>query len=166
MIEPVDVVADDRLVAVADRMPLPIGLELSWSGPRRREWELRQPVRTQSTGLRYELDSFVEVLVQLIRDNGSPFRGSRTEAARMIPVMMGVNDIPNRFARNEPFGFGDHRVGARIVQRSFDDGREVLELDRNAVMRAAGDEPYAFGELRGLNIDPWRCRVPHCVGHR
>src|SRR6202047_4824903 len=41
MIEALDMVADDRLVAVADRMPLPIRLQLPWSGTRRRKWELR-----------------------------------------------------------------------------------------------------------------------------
>src|SRR5207249_10050119 len=80
VIEPVDVVADDRLIAVADRMPLPIGPELSWSGPRRRAWELRQPVRTQSTGLRDELDSYVQALVPLIGDRDGPVRRRRPEA--------------------------------------------------------------------------------------
>src|SRR5437016_10986353 len=40
VIEAVDMVADDRLIAVADRMPLPICLELPRSGTRRRKWEL------------------------------------------------------------------------------------------------------------------------------
>src|SRR5207237_10141137 len=63
VIEAVDVVADDRLIAIADRMPLPICLELPWSGPRRRKWELRQPVRAQRTRLRYKHDPFVKILV-------------------------------------------------------------------------------------------------------
>ena len=84
----------------------------------------------------------------------------------MIPVMICVDDVPDLLARNEPFGFGDHRVAARIVQRSFDDGREVLELDRDAVMRAAGDQPHAIGEFRGLNVDLGGPRIAHCVGDR
>src|SRR6476660_3266791 len=44
VIEAFNMIADDRLIAVADRMPLPIRLELPWSGTRRRKWELRQPV--------------------------------------------------------------------------------------------------------------------------
>src|SRR5437867_2260884 len=123
-------ITDDRLIAVADRMPLPIRLEFPWSGTCRRKWKLRQPVRAQRTRLRYKQDPFEEVLVQLIRDNGGAFRVSRTEAAGMIPVMVRVDDVPNLLAWNEPFGFGDHRVGASIVQRSFNNGREVLELDQ------------------------------------
>src|SRR5437016_11498239 len=105
-------VADDRLIAIADRIPVPIRLELPWSGSRRRKWELRQPIRAQRTRLRYKHDPFVEVLVQLIRDNGGALRVSRPEAAGMIPVMMRVDDIPNLLPRNEPFGFGNHRIGA------------------------------------------------------
>jgi hypothetical protein len=41
MIEALDMVADDRLIAVADRMPLPIRLELPWSGTRRRSDHVR-----------------------------------------------------------------------------------------------------------------------------
>ncbi len=63
----------------------------------------------------------------------------------MIPVMVRVDDVSDLLARNEPFGFGDHLVGARIVQRSFDDGREVLELDRSAVVRPAADQDGEVG---------------------
>src|SRR5881409_2376826 len=59
VIEAVDMVADDRLIAVADRMALPIRLELPWSGTRRRKGELRQPVRAQRTRLGYKHDPFV-----------------------------------------------------------------------------------------------------------
>src|SRR5262249_28066255 len=41
VIEAVDMVADDRLITVADRMPLSICLELPGSRTRRRKWELR-----------------------------------------------------------------------------------------------------------------------------
>src|SRR5580704_16685661 len=112
VIEALDMVTDDRLVAVADRMPFPIRLQLPGSRTRRRKWELRQPVRAQSTRLGHQHDSFVEVLVQLIRDNRGAFRVRVPEAAGMIPVMVRVDDVPNLFARNKPFGFGDHRVGA------------------------------------------------------
>jgi len=40
VIEAFDMIADDRLVAVANRMPLPVSLKLPWSGTRRRKWEL------------------------------------------------------------------------------------------------------------------------------
>ena len=81
VIEAFDMVADHRLIAVADRIPVPIRLELPWSGTRRRKWELRQPVRTESPRLRYKHDPFVEVFVQLIRNNRSAFGVGRTDAA-------------------------------------------------------------------------------------
>src|SRR5262249_54212000 len=85
VIEAFDVVADDRLIAVTDRIAIPIRFELPWSGARRRKRELRQAVLAQSTWLRYQLDSFVKVLVQLIGDNGGAFRVSCPQATGMIP---------------------------------------------------------------------------------
>ena len=43
--------------------------------------------------------------------------------------------------------FRDHRVGALVAQRPLDDGDEVLELDRDAVVRAAAHQHDAGGEL-------------------
>src|SRR5437867_4781878 len=73
VIEAFDMVADDRLITVADRIPVPVGLELPWSGTRRRKWELRQPVRAESPRLRYKHDPFVELPVQVIRDHRGAF---------------------------------------------------------------------------------------------
>src|SRR6266849_129385 len=61
VIEAFDMVADDRLIAVADRISVPVRLELPWSGTRRRKWELCQPVWAESPRLRHKHDSFVEV---------------------------------------------------------------------------------------------------------
>src|SRR5258708_36799074 len=130
VIEAFDMVADNRLIAVADRMPLPIRLELPWSGTRRRKWKLRQPVWVQSTWLRHKHDPFVEVLVQVIGDDRGALRGSGPEAAGMIPVMVRVDDVPDLFAGNEPLGFADPRLGARIAKGSFDDGREAFNSTR------------------------------------
>ena len=98
VIEAVDMVADDGLIAVGDCMSLSIRLKLPWSGTRRRKWELRQPVWAQRTWLRHKHDPFEEVLVQLIGDNGGAFRVSRPEAAGMIPVMVRVDHVSNLLA--------------------------------------------------------------------
>ena len=54
-------------------------------------------------------------------------------------MMMRIYDVTNRFARNKFFGFRDDGVSARIIQGSFDDGRKILELDCDAVMRTAAE---------------------------
>ena len=53
--------------------------------------------------------------------------------------------------------FRDHRVGALVAQRPLDDRDEVLELDGDAVVRAAAHEHDAGGEL-------WSRPRASCVG--
>jgi hypothetical protein len=47
---------------------------------------------------------------------------------------MGVDEIANGLVGESPISFGDHGKRALLIERSLDDGDEVLELDGHAVV--------------------------------
>ena len=46
-------------------------------------------------------------LVDLVRDDGRAFRDEGPQPARVIDVVVRVDDVPDRLARDQPFRFGD-----------------------------------------------------------
>jgi hypothetical protein len=58
--------------------------------------------------------------------------------------------VRTRLAGRKQPRLPEDRLRARIVQRCLDQDQPILQLDRDAVVRAAGEEPDAVGDfLRG-----------------
>ena len=95
--------------------------------------------------------------VALMRDDRRAFGGIRAHAARMVEVMMRVDQVPDRFARNRPLHRVDHGHRSRFGLRRVDDDDVVFHLDGDA-LGGALDHPDAVGDLLGL--ERRRCRRP------
>ena len=80
---------------------------------------------------------------------GRPFGGRGAQAAGVVEVVVGVDDVAHRLAGHELLRLGEHRQRAPVVQRAFHQDQVVFHLDRDAVMRAAGHVPDALGGLFG-----------------
>ena len=72
----------------------------------------------------------------LVRDRGRTLRLDRYEAAGMIEVVVTVDDVPERFVRDEALDIGDHGQGAVVVERAFRDDHVIHHLDHGAVIGA------------------------------
>ncbi len=80
------------------------------------------------------------------------------QPARVIVMMMRHERLRERLVRHQLFRFGDDGLRARLAGRDFDELGVVGELDEHAVVRGAGQEPDAVGDL--LDDDGLRrCRA-------
>ena len=83
-----------------------------------------------------QAEDFFEVrLVDLVRDDRRALRDEGPESARMIDVVVCVDDISDWLVRDEPFGFVDNRARSRLGLRSLDHDDVVLEIDRQGGIR-------------------------------
>src|SRR6516162_11772680 len=97
---------------------------------------------------RRQHDAMVEVAVLVVGDDGCAFRHEAAHATQMVEVVVRIDEILDRLVGEELVGFGHQRVGALIAERPLDHHDIVLELDGDAVVRAAAQEDDAGGELR------------------
>ena len=97
----------------------------------------------------------VEGRVRCVGDDDEPFRNGRADAARMIEVVVRVHQVGQRLIRDELPRLGDHRQRSDFVGR-LDEHQVVAELDENAVVRLAGQEPDAVGHFLGRHVGGWR----------
>ena len=89
-------------------------------------------------------DGVLKVLrAGFLRDDGQAFRDGRADAARMIEVVVAVDDVGQRLVRLDLSRLGDDRQRARVVLRRFDERHVIRELDEDAVMASAGEPPDA-----------------------
>ena len=77
-------------------------------------------------------------------------------------MLVRVDHVADRLARRELAHLVDHGTGAPFVQRRLDEDQVILHLDRDAVVRAAADEPDAVGHL--VHGDALGCGA-HELGH-
>jgi hypothetical protein len=84
--------------------------------------------------------------VALMRDDRRPFGGIRAHASRMVEVMMRVDQVLDRFARNCPLHRIDHADRSRFGFRRVDDDDVVFHLNGDT-LRGALDHPDAVGDL-------------------
>ena len=127
----------------------PVGDHLLVGHPfnHRRAWITRQLVRGDRRGVAQHL--LVERLVHLVRQDRKPFGHHRAQAARMIRVLVRVDDVADRLRRHEPLHLRQHRLGALLVADRFDDHDEVAELHQEVVRNRALERPEARGDLLG-----------------
>ena len=138
VVETVDMIEFDRLIAVADRVLVRERLQFQRSGSRRRERPLREPVELERSLLRGEDDPLIEVSIAIVGDDGRAFRHESAYATQMIEVAVGVNEIADRLIWEGLLDLVDHGEGALLIERPLDHRDEVLELDGDAVrIRAA-----------------------------
>ena len=75
------------------------------------------------------------------------------QPADMIEVLMGIDEEANRLVRDELHDLLDHRQVSLLVERRFDDGDVVLELDGHTVVRRAAEKIDAVGQLLCLDAN-------------
>jgi hypothetical protein len=137
VVETVDVIKLDCLIPIADRVLIRERLQLQGPGTRGRKRPLRQSVELQRPLLRRQHNPLIEVAVAVVGDHRCAFRHEGANATQMIEVIMGVDEVTDRLIGEGPLGFGDHGERALLIERPLDDRDEVLELDGDAVVRAA-----------------------------
>jgi hypothetical protein len=84
-----------------------------------------------------------------VHDQGSPGCNGGAQPSRVVEVVVRVDDVPHGLARHQLVRGFQHRFGAPVVERTLDEDDVVLHLDRDTVVRAAGEEPDAFRGLFG-----------------
>src|SRR5437762_967531 len=93
-----------------------------------------------------------------MRDDGCTLRKIRSKTAGMIEVVMRIHDILYWFVRNQPCHFSDHGKRTIFIKRRFDHRNIIAEVDREAVVGSAGDQPDAIRKLLRL------CALAGCGG--
>ena len=79
----------------------------------------------------------------LVRDDRQAFGNRRADAARMIEVVVAVDDVRQRLVRLDLSRLGDDGQRSSVVLRRLDQRHVVRELDEHAVMAPAGEPPDA-----------------------
>jgi hypothetical protein len=62
--------------------------------------------------------------------------------------MVRVDQVLDGLVGHQVLHFRQHRIGPILVQGSLEHRDVVLELNQDAVVRAAAQEPHAVGDLR------------------
>ena len=88
----------------------------------------------------------------VMRDNGGALGHERAQAASVVKVVMRVDHVFDRLVRDDLLHLGDHRHGAFVVLRPFDDHQMILHFYQHAVMRPACQVPDAIRHLLGLHL--------------
>jgi hypothetical protein len=76
-----------------------------------------------------------------------------------------VDDVPDRFVRDEALDLGDHGQGAVVVERAFRDAHVIHPLDHGAVMGAAGQVSDTLGHLLGRHPGIEGSRLANSIRH-
>ena len=79
-------------------------------------------------------DAFEERFVRLVRHDRCAFVDRRTNASKVVPVMMRGGHISNRLVRDRLLGLGQHGRGAVLVLRHVHDDDVVTHFDREAMV--------------------------------
>ena len=87
-------------------------------------------------------------LVDLVRDDRGALVDEGAQTARVIDVVVRVDDVANRLAGNEPLRLGDDLVRARLALRPLEDDDVVAEVDGEGCVTAENQED-AVGDLLG-----------------
>src|SRR5436309_13730253 len=88
--------------------------------------------------------------MRFVRDDRDTFRDVGSKAARMICVMVRVDDVLDRLVRIDLLDLANRRSGVRLVYRRLDEDHVVLELDEDASLHAGREEPDTVSDLLGL----------------
>jgi hypothetical protein len=99
--------------------------------------------------MRQGADLFNERLIDLMGDDRRALGHKCPQAAGVIEVRMGVDDIANGLIRNQFLGLRDDCAGALFTLRSLNDDDVILEIHGNGGI-AAENQIHAFAQfLRG-----------------
>src|ERR1700676_2916116 len=130
----------DRLIGVGKYVPIFNGYESGGLVI------LGQCVGIEIVGL---FENFLKVRLVLRGGNNSGALGDKSaQAAGMVQMVMGINDVFYQLVGNELLGFGDNAQGPLFVSRAIDDGHVVLKLHGQA-LRAGSKNPHAAGQRLG-----------------
>ena len=72
-----------------------------------------------------------------MRDDGNALIYIGTEAAGVIEMMMRIDQVADRFVRNQLVHFRYDSKRSLLVQRPFDNNYVIRKLDRHTMMSAA-----------------------------
>ena len=111
---------------------------------------LRQGVRCHR--VRPRRGALEERRVDLLRNHRQPFRHRRANAARVIEMMMAVDDVGERLVRPQFARLGDDRQRPSLVLRRFDEHQVIAEFNQHAVVRLTRQEPDALRHFSTLTL--------------
>ena len=103
-------------------------------------------------------DLLDERRVSLMRDDREPFGDRRPDSARMIEMVMAVDDVRQRFARPQLARLCNHRERPGIVLRRVDEHQMIGELHERAVMRSAREKPDSSRHFLDRHVRRLRSR--------
>src|ERR1019366_6768684 len=89
----------------------------------------------------------VEILIQILSDDGGAEIDHGAKAAGVIEMMVGVDNFGKRLVGIELLDFGKQGERAGFTQRSFNQGNVISEFNEDAVVGAAGEVINAVGNL-------------------
>ncbi len=129
--------------AVADRVLLGDGLD-----PQRARFLIEG---IGSGCVRARGDVFDEPPIALVGDDGQAGRDRRSDATRVVEVMVCIDDFGQRLVWVELPCLFDHGESPHVPLWGFDQRQVVVELDDDAVMGAPGQVPDAPCHLLDLD---------------
>src|SRR5207237_4242775 len=84
----------------------------------------------------------------------------RAKAARVVEVVMSVDDVLDPLVGNELLDFGNDRQGTGLVKRRLDNSNEVAKFDSQTVVSTTRQIEDSFGQPLGLHANRWEsCRL-------
>jgi len=101
-----------------------------------------------------------------VGDNSRSLREVGAQTARVIHVVVRIDDVFDWLIRGEARNFIHHRQRALFILRGFDHGHEVVEFDEHAVVRASAEQPHAVGQLCTFHFRWFHFGVPDDVRDR
>ena len=117
----------------------------------------RQHVGIQRSRRVVENIAVVESEVLRMRDDRGADMHVRAEPADVVEMLMRIHQEANRLVRDELHDLLDHRQVPSLIERRFDHGNVILELDGHAVVRRAAEQIHAVRQLLCLYANG-KCR--------
>ena len=100
------------------------------------------------------LENFLFVIspVRFVRDDRNTFGRICPNAARVIEMVMRVDEVLDGLVWKHPLRFRDRCHRSIVSSRAFDDDEIVFELDEKTLRRTIIQQPDAVANLLGLNL--------------
>jgi len=110
-------------------------------------------------------DPVVEVRVDAVRDDGHALGDEGANAARVVEVVMRVDQVADRLGGDERLHLRDHGQGPLFTEGRLDKRHVIPELDSQAVRsNRRHQQPHALGHLHRLDAANRRNRPPGRLG--
>src|SRR5437588_10151587 len=86
--------------------------------------------------MRQTREFFVILLVPVVRDDRHAFGHEPAQAARVVKMIVSVDEVFDGLIRNDSLRFRNYRVSAGLTVASFNDDDVILEVHRDAGVSA------------------------------